>query len=129
MYYCSCEVDIFLSQLPVPEDLKAHCEEVVKKNLEFLKLPEKEQMTALMETGAEDINVNSLLIFSFVAPCLIKALKSDDNEKMDRVEKCLCLAHEFAKEIYSIRFSSNYEVVGAMTRFTKDIISSNNCNE
>lgn len=108
MLRCSCEGDLLLSTLPPPQDSSTHCQHVAAHNLQQIQLPEKEQLATSMETGAQDIRVTSLFIFSTSTPCLSKAIKADNRQDL---EKCYCLAHEITNQLSQVPFSNSAELL------------------
>ncbi len=108
MFFCACKSDIFLSRLPAPADLTVHCKEVAQYNLQVTKLPRQEQMKTQMRTGAKDIGVGSLNFFGFFAPCIVKAKKANDPQKM---ELCHCLVHDLVDKLVFRKISATSELV------------------
>ena len=108
MFFCSCKSDIFLSHLPAPADPTAHCREVAQYNLQITKLPGQKQMETLMRTGAKDIGVGSLNFFGFFAPCIVRAKKAGDPQK---IELCHCLVHDLVDKLVFRQISTTSELV------------------
>lgn len=124
MFFCSCESDIMLSKLPAPRELATHCRQVAQQNIEITKLPEKQQKKGLLHTGAKDIRVTSLTFFTFAVPCIIEALKTNDQRKMDN---CICTTHELASQLVFKQLSDSTELMDEVTKIVKDLNSTKKC--
>lgn len=126
MFRCSCEGDLLLSQIIPPHDSNSYCKGVTERNLQHIQLPEKEQLANAMETGAQDIRVTSLFIFLMTTPCLIKAIKAD---KQQDLERCYCVAYEITNRLNQASFSNSAELLMEASKIlaTPDLLQK--CNQ